>query len=577
MKTDFFNINAARCGCGNYCAINEGRPARGFRAAAVRAAALILTALLITAAALPAVSIPAQAASAPELYGDAAVLINADTGEILYDKNRMRQMYPASTTKIMTVMLALENLDLDSKITVSADAEAQDGSELGLVAGEQITVKDAVYGTMLLSANDAAWALAEAVSGDVQSFAKLMNEKAADLGCLNTYFVTPNGLPNDSHVTSPMDMAKIAQAAMKEDTFREVVGTYQYTVSATNKSAPRPVTNTNRLLFDLSTVNVYGAERTFKYEGCTGVKTGHTNAAGYCLVASAERDGANLIGVIFHSTEAQIYPDMIKLLDFGFTGYAPKTIVKAGDVVGTAKVKYGSPGSVDVATEEDVVAMVEADAEGNPAGNLKGYSYTLNINEINAPVTKGTVAGTLTLYNGTDELGSFDLVATENVEMSAFHSLFKSGSWAKGYILMIGAVLVVSVLGYVGITFQMRRSARKQRNARRKRRMMKRIQEQRAEAAEKEAAALAAEREAEEAAGKNETPVEEGDLSRMNLLGADEMPDFGEDDGQAAASIESVRASTASSPDRVSDLFSRIQAQQAENSGAAGTTTPTAP
>ena len=204
----------------------------------------------------------ASVTAKPDLAADSAVLMNADSGEILYNKNMDKKQYPASTTKMMTALLAIENLDPDETVTVSRRAadEVLEGANLDCKYGEELTVKDTIYGLMLHSANEMAVVLAEAVSGNVESFADLMNQRADEMGCTNTHFVTPNGLPDENHVTTAHDLALIAREAMKNEFFAEVVSTAKYTIPATNLSEEREVENSNYMLYKKSKLTIDGVE-----------------------------------------------------------------------------------------------------------------------------------------------------------------------------------------------------------------------------------------------------------------------------------------------------------------------------
>ena len=265
----------------------------------------------------------ASVTSEPELEADSAVLMNADSGEILYEKNMDKQQYPASTTKIMTALLAIENLDYSDKVTVSRKAAdiVLEGANLDCKYGEVFTVKDVVYGLMLHSANEMAVVLAEAVAGNEEDFADLMNERAEEIGCTHTHFVTPNGLPDSQHVTTAHDLALIARTAMQNEKFADVVATSSYTIPATNMSDEREVKNSNFMLYKKSKLEVDGVERPYKYKGLKGIKTGYTNAAQGCLVEEAERNELDLISVTLHSENDMRYQDAIRLLDWGFDNY----------------------------------------------------------------------------------------------------------------------------------------------------------------------------------------------------------------------------------------------------------------
>lgn len=240
------------------------------------------------------------------------VVDGADPSRVFYEREADTQAYPASTTKIMTCILALENFDLDEEVTVGEEilgkfelsaGYSSKSSLMGLEIGETLTMRDLLYGLMLVSGNEAADAIAVAVSGSIKEFVKLMNAKAAELGMSSTHFVNPNGVNNADHYTTARDMAKLASYALKNTEFRKIVGTASYTLPATNKHAePRVKNNTNKLLYTQETDT-----EDVKYPYAIGIKTGDTPAAGKCLVAAAEKDGATVIIVMFGDENAAQY------------------------------------------------------------------------------------------------------------------------------------------------------------------------------------------------------------------------------------------------------------------------------
>ena len=386
-----------------------------------RITSLLMSVLIVAGTCLlPDASFADQ--SSPELVAESAVLINAQTGQVLYDKLKDYQEFPASTTKVMTALLTLENKSMDEVVTISHDAAYTEGSRIYLLEGEHVTIEQLLYAMMLESANDAAIALAEAVGGDITTFAGMMNDRAEELGCTNTHFETPNGLPNDNHLTTANDLALITQEAMKNDDFRKIVSTYSYDIQPTDmQTETRHLHNTNKLLSDTSTTYVDGVGRPYKYDGILGVKTGYTNAAQSCLVAAAERDGVQLIGVILKSDPDNQYPDMIKLLDYGFNTFKNVKIITAGEELGTVKIKKGSVRNAGVTVKEDVYASAEAGLDGSTS--TKDYSYTLTVREQTAPLEKGTVVGEVTVFNGSREAGTYDLILMEDVDQSSMASI----------------------------------------------------------------------------------------------------------------------------------------------------------
>ncbi len=260
-------------------------------------------------------SIPPE--DAPEIYSEAAIVMDATTGQILYEKNAYNTLYPASITKILTTLVAIENGNMEDVITMSEEAVYGidwDSTHIGLQVGEQITVKDALYATMLNSANEAAWGLAEHIGGDLKTFCDMMNQRAKEIGCTSTNFVNANGLHNDNHYTSAYDMALITREALKNPTFVEITSTKYYEIEPTTYTPEtRYLVQGNKMLFP---------DSEYYYEGCYGGKTGYTNMAQGTLVTWVQKDGMTLICVTLKSSlTAYKYMDSIALYDYCFNKY----------------------------------------------------------------------------------------------------------------------------------------------------------------------------------------------------------------------------------------------------------------
>lgn len=255
---------------------------------------------------------------APDIYSEAAIVMDAETGQILYEKNAYTTLYPASITKILTTLIALENNDVNSVITMSEEAVYGidwDSTHIGLKAGEQITVKDALYATMLASANEAAWGLAEHTSGDLDTFCELMNRRAKDIGCISTNFVNANGLHNDNHYTCAYDMALIAKEALKNPDFVQIASTRYYEIE--------PTSYTPETRYLVSGNQLQNPDSEYYYADCYGGKTGYTNMAQGTLVTWAKRDDVTLICVTMKaSLTAYKYMDSIALYDYCFDKYS---------------------------------------------------------------------------------------------------------------------------------------------------------------------------------------------------------------------------------------------------------------
>ena len=257
-----------------------------------------------------------------------AVVVDADTGETLYEYNADERLPMASTTKIMTALVALGEGDLDRSYTVKPEYAQVEGSSMYLQAGETLTMRDTMYGLMLSSGNDAAVAIAGECGG-YDAFVQKMNDKATALGLTDTHFVNPNGLPADGHYTTARELAKITAEALRDPVFRQIVSTAQYT------AGERTFVNHNRLLSS--------------YEGALGVKTGYTRAAGRCLVSAAERNGRTVIAVTLN--DPNDWADHAQMLDAAFAKYEPVTLHEAGDEITTLRVFGGDTDSVPLHTQ----------------------------------------------------------------------------------------------------------------------------------------------------------------------------------------------------------------------------------
>ena len=250
----------------------------------------------------------------PELVSEAAIVMEASTGSILYNKNAFDSYYPASTTKLMTSLLAIEQCPLSDVITcsrASVESIGWDSSRIGLVAGESIDMENALYAILLASANEVSYAVAEHIGGTVDNFVSLMNQRAKDLGCVNTNFINPHGLDNEEHYSCPYDLALIAKKATEYTTFRRVSGSYNHKIPETNKNEHRWISNTHPFI-----------KKNVVYEGVFAGKTGSTSKAGNCLVTCAEQNGMTLICVIMKAPNADtVKTETGKLLDYAFKNF----------------------------------------------------------------------------------------------------------------------------------------------------------------------------------------------------------------------------------------------------------------
>lgn len=352
------------------------------------------------------------------------VLMDAATGNVLYERAGTERAYPASTTKIMTCILAIEMCNsLDEIVTVGEHVESR-GSRAGLTRYEEMPLIDMLYGVMLRSGNDASRAIAEHFGGGEESaFAEIMNKKAAELGMTGTHFVKSNGLHEDDHYSTAYDMAVLTRYAMQNPTFREIVSTVSYHAAPTNKDSDGyDWNNSNRLFFTPED------EKDITYPYATGVKTGDTAQAGRCLVASAQKDGVELILVLFGDMEGRVpteyrFENAAKFFDWGFENYAlldastldiestmqvPVKNAASDDPEGGNLTVHISLGGIQISGLKSDIAAIQADPEGISS------TYVWE-DTVEAPIAAGTVLGTIYYKYDGYSLFSADLVASRDV------------------------------------------------------------------------------------------------------------------------------------------------------------------
>jgi len=402
----------------------------------------------------------------PDIKSASAILVHEDSGYILFEKNADEKAYPASTTKIMTAFLAIENLDPNQSITVqdSAIQIDRDGSNMGLLNGEIITVRQLLYGLLVNSANDAANVLAEAVAGDVDSFVALMNERAAALGMNGTHYVNTHGYHDSNHYTTARDLLTLSMHAMEQPLFREIVGTAIYEIPPTNKYKETRILSNNNIL-----VNRFRDHR-FAYSGAAGIKTGYTSDAGSCLSSYVERNGNGFFCVTLNGpVEAEgsySFIDSIALFDYAFQDFSPRTVANTTDIVTINEVKWARGDSQLILSAKEPLEVLLP----------KSYDKSLLTTEITtkeeivAPVKEGAVLGRLTyLYDGA-RVGMVDLVATRNVPRGFFKMVFSTlwniifSPWVITPLAVIVALLVLRSMA----------EARKRQRARERRRQQAR-------------------------------------------------------------------------------------------------------
>lgn len=362
-------------------------------------AALLVSLLLLF-------SCPAVCAQ-PDISAPAAVLADAQTGLVLYQKDADAKMYPASTTKIMTAILVLEMGNMDDIITAShaaVNSISYDSSKIGLYEGEKMSVRDLFYGLILASGNDAANVLAEHVCGSIEDFVKLMNEKAAELGAENTHFVNTHGLHDEKHYTTARDLTLIASHAMSLPEFRETVSTRVYKIEPTNKfDEERTLVSTNHLLDPASQ---------YYYKYATGIKTGYTSDSGFCLVSSAANDESEFVCVVLGAQpqegKTMSFVDTKILLDYAFS-LKRQPIAKKGDVMSSVPLdnSYSDEAFLEAASTLTVLLP-----EGAETSGLEKLEYIKAV--IKAPIARGELLGRMEYWYDGVMVGSVNMNAVSD-------------------------------------------------------------------------------------------------------------------------------------------------------------------
>ena len=340
-----------------------------------------------------------------------AILIERDTGKILYEKNSKEQLPPASMTKVMTMLLIMEALDkgklsLDEKVRASEYAASMGGSQIFLEPGEEMTVKEMMLGIAIGSGNDAAVAMAERIAGSEEAFVEMMNKKAKELGLKDTVFKNTTGLPVADHYSTASDMAIMAKELLKYEDITKFTGMYEAYLRE-NTDNKFWLVNTNKLVRF--------------YPGVDGLKTGFTKEALYCLTATAEKDKMRVIAVVFGApTSKERNAQVTKMLDYAFNQYKTHPLFERNHVMGSVKVQKGAEKTVEAVTSEPISLLTKK------GENIEDIQQTVNINkDLKAPIKKGDPIGKLKIEKNGKTLIESPLLAKENVEEASWWKLFK--------------------------------------------------------------------------------------------------------------------------------------------------------
>lgn len=341
-----------------------------------------------------------------------AILINGNTGEILFEHNKDEKLPPASITKIMTMLLTMEaiengKIELNDEVVISQNASKIGGTQLYMESGETKTVEELLIGVAVESANDAAFALGEYIGGTIESFIILMNDRAKELGMTNTQFKNPHGLPVEGHYTTAHDIAKMSRELVKYEEIHKYLTMWMVDIKVgKNNDRVRTLANTNKLLKS--------------YDGLDGIKTGYTDEAKHCLSATAKKGNLRLISVVLSAENSQIrFDEAAKLLDYGFANYDGVCVAERGEEIQEVIIEKGLLEKISVITEEALYVMVKKgeDSEIEKKAVLDGV--------FSAPIERGQKLGELIAYSGDKEIGRVNLIAKDKVEESNLMTMLK--------------------------------------------------------------------------------------------------------------------------------------------------------
>lgn len=452
--------------------------------------------LLMFCVVLSAFAPAASADSAPELNGKNIVLADLNTGRVIYSKSPDAVVAPASLTKIMTVLLAVESVErgehsLDEIVTARDDCRTgldEESSSANIVSGEQMTYRDLLYCSMIQSASDACNVLASLIGGSITGFVDLMNERAEELGCTVTHFEDPNGLSNNNQTTA-YEMFLITQEAIRHDYFMAVCNIADVTIPATNVSPEREYHNSNSLI---SSQSVYGGNR-YLYTGAAGVKTGYTRAAGYCLISTAEREGLHFLAVVMgcdgwlnaHIEDYLNFEDSINLYNWAFSNFAYRNVIDTATPVYELDVQFAQDDAKAVLyPQQNLRVLVPRDTTEEDVQ----LEFNIYQQDLVAPVKSGEVFGEAVVSVNGEVFGTVNLITRDEVELARSEYMkrqlkdFFSNRWVIGITVMV--LLVIAL--YTALQFRYRKARaqyleeRRQAELRRRRRQ-KELEEKRRE------------------------------------------------------------------------------------------------
>ncbi|WP_148556094.1 D-alanyl-D-alanine carboxypeptidase DacF [Terrisporobacter petrolearius] len=390
-----------------------------------------------------------------------SVVLDYETGTVLYEKNGNKKIYPASTTKIWTAYLVIKNVkDLDHSIEIDKDLSV-DGSSMYLQKGEIFTVRELLQGLLVHSSNDTAEVLAEYVSGSKEAFADLMNKEARAIGAKNTHFNNPHGLPDKEHYTTAYDMALMARQAMSNDLIREIVSTKSLTFEkcdtpTSKRFITRTFFNTNKFLTSTEKIQYKGKSVDIKYDIVDGIKTGYTDDAGRCLLSSAVKNDMRVISAVYKDAGTDVYADSRTLIDYAFNNYYNQTIINKADYTKSKRVLFTEEKELLYEPEFNYKIVLE---KGSKAS--ENYNAKVNL-DYDLPIKKGDKVGTLDVYNGKTLEKTINLVAKNN--LNSLFGFITENTTVKYSIKLALALISLFIIFIISKIIKKRKARRRRKS-----------------------------------------------------------------------------------------------------------------
>lgn len=448
---------------------------------------LVLLICLVMSMAAPS----AFALEEPEINAKAAVLVDLNSGKVLYGHNEHSERAPASLTKVMTVLLTLEAIDtgriaLTDIVTAQDDCRismAEDSSTSGIMPGDQVSVRELLYCALLQSANEACNILGRYIGGSIAGFVEMMNQKAIELGCNNSHFITTNGLPALDHYSSAYDMYLMFAACLEYPLFMEICNTTIYYPEAACVNNGEPMNNSNALI---NITSIYSNGGKYLYEGATGGKTGYTNAAGYCLITTAERNGVHVLAVVMGCDgalnagldEYYNFIDSGVLYDWAFDNFSYRNVLSQSEVMSRLEVNLADNGALAMLRPATDMKVLVANDTPEDAIEREVIIYDQNLT---APLAAGTVLGEVRVTVDGEDMGSVKLVNSSNVELSrsAYLKQRLGELFSKGWVIVLLSIVMFFAVIYIALVTRYRKLRRRHLQERRRAEQRRRAERER--------------------------------------------------------------------------------------------------